>query len=184
MNDSQNRNGGTFKASVENENSFNSFKNRNDFSEYKDSMKSLFAPFIDFTANGGSSNPFEKMFKQVTDYNKHLFGAFTKQFEQVMPELNTLSEKLQHKAEKQFEASKSLTNTIVETFTKQMESSLDVGKKLQEEMSKQITSAIKLNQEFCSEASTTSARSSATSMGNFAKDGAANENKKPMKVNG
>jgi ribosomal protein S17E len=179
MHTTQSKHDGTFKATVENENVSNSTKNYVDlFSNHP--MKSLFAPFNGLGINDGTSNPFWAMVKQVTDYNKGLFNAFTKQFEGRIPDLKTLCEKYQDKTEKQVEASKTLTNSLVEAYNKQMGFTLETNKKLQEEVTKQMTNVFKLNQGFWSNALNISPRSFSSE--NFSKDGAANENKIQTKV--
>ncbi|MEI8137877.1 MAG: hypothetical protein WCH21_11180 [Bacteroidota bacterium] len=169
----------------ENKNIWNPTKNFADlFFNNNDSIKSMFIPFSGFGMNGAFSNqfsnPFEKMIKQLTDYNQNLLGSFTKQFENGNSDWGVLNEKYQKTIEKEFEASKKLINTMVEGYNAQTESSLEAHKKLQEEINKQIGLVFKLNQEFWSEVLKTS--QPPVALEKFSKDGAINDNKKQTKT--
>jgi plasmid maintenance system antidote protein VapI len=157
-------------------NMWNPMQNQSNLFFNNEALKSVSTPFNGFGMNGSNSNPFEKIVKQVSDYNQNLMGSLTKQFDHTNLDGKLVADKYKKLVEERADVSKEYINTLAETFNKQMESTLAMNKKLQEETNKQFESVLKLTQEFFAGVLNTNQTSPALS--NFSKDGAAVEIKK------
>ncbi|MEO5991625.1 MAG: hypothetical protein ABIP68_08320 [Ferruginibacter sp.] len=163
--------------SGQSKNRWNPMQNQGNLFFNNDMLKSLFTPFNSFGINNSVSNPFmnlfsnpfDKMVKQVSDYNHNLMGSLTQQFNNTNSDGNGINDKYQKLVEERTEASKAYINTLAETFNKQMESTLAMNKKLQEETNKQFESVLKLTQEFW--AGVLNVDQTSSSLPNFSKDG-------------
>jgi hypothetical protein len=163
--------------SRQSKNRWNPMQNQGNLFFNNDMLKSLFTPFSSFGMNNSVSNPFmnlfsnpfDKMAKQVSDYNHNLMGSLTQQFNNTNSDGNGINDKYQKLVEERTEASKAYINTLAETFNKQMESTLAMNKKLQEETNKQFESVLKLTQEFW--AGVLNVDQTSSSLPNFSKDG-------------
>jgi hypothetical protein len=165
-------------------NMWNPMQSQNNLFFNNDILKSMFTPFNGFGMNNGFSNPFmnlfsnpfDKMVKQVSDYNHNLMGSLTKQFDNTNSDGNAIADKYQKLVQERNEASKAYINTLAETFNKQMESTLVTNKKLQEDTNKQFESVLKLTQQFWADVLKTN--QTPPPLPNFSKDGATTEIKK------
>jgi hypothetical protein len=174
--------------SGKNENSWSPLQNNANLFFNNEALKSMFTPFNGFGMQGNFSNPFASLFsnpfdkinRQFTDYNKNLMSAFTNQSEIKNSDFGALNEKYKNTIEKELEASKNVISSIVESYNKQMEFSLEATKKLQEEINKQINIVFKLHQQFWSEA--LNAPQLSVALEKFSKDGVATDNKKQTKA--
>ena len=162
--------------SGQSKNMWNPMQNQSNLFFNNDALKSMFTPFNGFGMNNGGSNPFDKMVKQVSDYNHNLMGSLTKEFDNNISDGNSIGDKYQKLVTERNEASKVYINTLAETFNKQMESTLAINKKLQEETNKQFESVLKHTQQFW--ADVLNMNQTPPPLPNFSKDGAATENKK------
>jgi hypothetical protein len=169
-------------------NMWNPMQSQNNLFFNNDMLKSMFIPFNGFGMNNGFSNPFmnlfsnpfDKMVKQVSDYNHNLVGSLTKQFDNTDSDGNAIADKYQKLVQERNEASKAYINTLAETFNKQMESTLVTNKKLQEDTNKQFESVLKLTQQFWADVLKTN--QTPPLLPNFSKDGAATEIKKDKTI--
>ncbi len=150
-------------------NMWNPMQNQSNLFFNNEALKSMFTPYNGFGMNNGISNPFDKMVKQVSDYNHNLMGSLTQQFNNTNSDGNSIADKYKKLVEERNEASKTYISTLAETFNKQMESSLAMNKKLQEETNKQFESVLKLTQEFW--AGVLNVDQTSSSLPNFSKDG-------------
>jgi len=149
-------------------------------------LKSMFTPFNGLGMSNGVSNPFmvlfenpfDKMVKQVSDYNHNLMGSLTNQCDNAAADRDIIGDKYKKIVEGRYSVSKVYINTLAETFNKQMDSSLSTNKKLQEEINKQFESVLKLTQQFWAEVLNIHQTQTPLPLPNFSKDGAATEIKK------
>ncbi|MEO6302599.1 MAG: hypothetical protein ABIP51_05465 [Bacteroidia bacterium] len=163
---------------------WNPMQNQSNLFFNNDALKSMFTPFNGFGMNNGASNPFmnlfsnpfDRMVKQVSDYNHNLMGSLTKQFDNANSDGHSIGDKYQKLVQERNEASKVYINTLAETFNKQMESILATNKKLQEETNKQFEDVLKHTQQFW--ADVLNMNQTPPPLPNFSKDGAATEFKK------
>ena len=142
--------------SEQSKNRWNPMQNQSNLFFNNEALKSMFTPYSGFGMNNSMSNPFmslfsnpfDKMVKQVSDYNNNLMGSLSKQLNNTNSDDNLINDKYQKLVEERTEASKAYINTLSETFNKQMESSLATNKKFQEETNKQFEDVLKLTQQF------------------------------------
>jgi len=157
-------------------NMWNPMQNQSNLFFNNDALKSMFTPFNGFGKSNGVSNPFDKIVKQVSDYNHNLMGSLNKQFDNASSDGNPIGDKYQKLVEERNEVSKAYINTLAETFNKQMESAIVTNKKLQEETNKQFEEVLKHTQQFW--ADVLNMNQTPPPLPNFSKDGAATEPKK------
>jgi len=157
-------------------NMWNPMQNQSNSFFNNDALKSMFSPLTSFGMNNSISNPFDRMVKNVSDYNHNLMSSLSKQFENPDSDGNLTGEKYQKFDEESNEASKVYINTLADTLNKQMESTLDTNKKLQEDTNKQFESLLKLSQKFW--ADVLNKNQTPRSVPNFSKEGAATEIKR------
>lgn len=139
-------------------NIWNPMQNQGNLFFNNDILKSMLTPFNSFGINNIISNPFmnlfsnpfDKMIKQVSDYNHNLMGSLSQQLDNTNTDGNLITEKYQKLVEERTETSKEYIKGLAEAFNKQMESSLATNKKLQEETNKQFEDVLKLTQQFWS----------------------------------
>ena len=142
--------------SEQSKNRWNPMQNQSNLFFNNEALKSMFTHYSGFGMNNSMSNPFmslfsnpfDKMVKQVSDYNNNLMGSLSKQLNNTNSDDNLINDKYQKLVEERTEASKAYINTLSETFNKQMESSLATNKKFQEETNKQFEDVLKLTQQF------------------------------------
>lgn len=170
--------------SGQSKNMWNPMQNQNNLFFNNEALKSMFTPYSGFGMNNGMSNPFmnmlsnpfDKMVKQVSDYNHNLIGSLSKQFDNNNSDGSVIGDKYKKLVEERNDASKAYINTLAETFNKQMESTLATNKKLQEETNSQFENVVKLTQQFWNDV--LKMNQTAPTLPNFSKDGAAVEIKK------
>lgn len=160
-----------------NKNSTNPLANfSNPFSNGNDMMKNMFAPFNGFGMNSFSSNPFEKVMKQLTDFNQNLLSSLNKPFGNGNQDFGALTENYKNVVEKEMETSKKMMGSLVEAYHKQMEFTMENNKKLQEEMNTQFNQLVKLTQQFWAGA-VNNAEQLPHLIEKFSKDGVAGDKK-------
>ena len=165
-------------------NLWNPMQNQSNVFFNNDALKSMFTPFNGFGMNKGVSNPFmnfssnsfDKMVKQISDYNHNLMDSLTKEFGNNTSDSNSIGDKYKKLVEERAKTSKAYINTLADTFNKQMESTLSINKKLQEETNIQFESVLKHTQQFW--AGVLNMNQTPPPLPNFSKDGAAKEIKK------
>jgi hypothetical protein len=136
----------------ESKNAMNPAKTFMDLTFGNNPFKWMFYPANSF-GSASFTNPFDKMFKQLSDFNQNAIGVFNQQFERGNADLEILIEEYQEKFNKQSEIIKEMLYSISNSYSKQTESYLKTTSDLQEELIKKINLLIKLNQEFWSDMS-------------------------------
>jgi hypothetical protein len=126
------------------------------FSFGNNPFKAFFNPFLGFSSDGEQAGRFsglyEKLFKQVSEYNKHFLDLFQNNFQVSQEDWVALNEKYQHVVEEELNSAKTMMQTLIESYNKQLDFLTETNKELQSELNKQFNKLMKTNQEFWSEA--------------------------------